>query len=98
MHERGLPRPLATLRELVLARPAAAHGEPQLVAQRRLEHLRSVGVEAEADLVLLEDRDELAELLRPLHDLGVQIRAGADLEQDAALRQALAEARVLGRM
>src|SRR5438477_8443308 len=93
--ERGLAGPLAALRELLTRDEVRPHGELELIAQRRLEHLRPVRVEAEVDLVLAEDRDEVSELVQVADDLRIEVRRRADLQMDPPLREPLAKTGVL---
>src|SRR5205814_1078926 len=95
MDERRLARPYAALLELVLRDQPVPHRGFELVAQRGLEHLGPVRVDAESDLVLAERREEPAKLLDILHDTRVEVRGRADLEEDPSLRDPLAEGGVL---
>src|SRR5260221_9871638 len=95
MQERGLEGPLSALRELIARYEARADGEFQLVTERGLEHLGTVGVEAEVDLVLAEHRDELAKLVEIPDHFRVEVRGRADLEVDPPLGEALAQPGVL---
>src|SRR5262249_420097 len=98
VQERSRLRPLAVTDEVLFGHPPRADSELQLVAQRGLEHLRAISVEREAHTVPLERRDELPELLGPLHHLSVEVRRGTDLEQDLPLRELLTQRHVLRSM
>jgi hypothetical protein len=82
---------------LVVGRQDAQPAERlELVADVRLEHLRPVGVDREADLVAPELVEDPAELLPARHDAGVEVRGRADLQDDPPVAEHLHRPRVVG--